>query len=169
MSLFPAWNVLLSYGYSRSSGSPCWGHSVGNRSMGNRRNVSRSRELSAVLRRPDHEGPRLLPCDHGAMGSRRVGASLGYECYVASGELEITYDTGVKVTLQGPAWYEVNGCSGASPWHGSKSSVGEQPDGRSPAPQVVAAPEIASHPSFTLLVPLGVVYKPGGGVQLDGR
>ena len=44
--------------------------------------------------------------------------------------------------------------------------MGEQPDGRSPAPQVVAAPEIASHPSFILLVPLGVVTNQAAAYSL---
>ena len=38
-------------------------------------------------------------------GGSRV--SLGQKCHLASGLMEITYDTGAKVILQGPVTYEV--------------------------------------------------------------
>ena len=44
---------------------------------------------------------------------------LGFQCYVKAGELEITYNTGTKVTLQGPAVYEVSAADGGSLFEGS--------------------------------------------------
>ena len=109
------------------------------------------------------------PATTGPWAADGLRFRLGYECYVASGELEITYDTGVKVTLQGPAWYEVNSAgSGTSPWHGSSLHGGATrwaiagPAGcrraRNRKPSVI-------HPAGSP----GSGYKPGGGVQLDGR
>ena len=48
-----------------------------------------------------------------AMDSNPTGAvCLGWKCALVSGLLEITYDTGGKVLLQGPATYEVESKSG---------------------------------------------------------
>ncbi len=79
---------------------------------------------------------------------------LGYQCYVKAGQLEITYNTGAKVTLQGPAWYEVSSAGGGSLYEGTAAiSVAEQANGVSP--KRAAAREIASHPLFTLHTPIG--------------
>ena len=71
------------------------------------------------VRRPDHEGPRLLSRGWGPWDADGLLCRLGFQCYVKAGELEITYNTGTKVTLQGPAVYEVSAAHGGSLFEGS--------------------------------------------------
>ena len=114
-SVFSAWNVLLSYaGSLLIFGIAVLGAFAWNRSDDRQiaRRVSQPGAASLyVARITKAEG--CYPVTPGPWAADGLRLRLGYECYVASGELEITYDTGVKVTLQGPAWYEVNSaCSG---------------------------------------------------------
>jgi hypothetical protein len=82
---------------------------------------------------------------------------LGFQCYVKAGELEITYNTGTKVTLQGPAWYEVSSADGGSLFEGSAAVCVETHKGGLPIKNAATANEIASHPLFTLRAPVGLL------------
>ena len=168
-SVHPAWNVLLSYSVSLLIfGIAVLGAFVWSRSDDARiaRGVSQPGAASFYVARIT-KAQGCYPATPGPWEADGLRLRLGYECYVASGELEITYDTGAKVTLQGPAWYEVNSARSGALHHGTAVvSAGEQPDGRSPAPQVAAAREIVSHPLFTLLVPLGVVTNQAAAYSL---
>ena len=91
---------------------------------------------------------------------------LGYECYVTSGQLEINYDTGAKVTLHGPAWYEVNSAHSGALHQGTAEVAGAARSRRVAGPASAAAREIASRPTFTLLVPLGMVTNQAAAYSL---
>ena len=74
---------------SLSAASPAWSIANGNQGSGNRQELARSQ----VPR------PQSL-------------VSLGDKFALASGLMEITYDTGAKVILQGPVTYEVESAAG---------------------------------------------------------
>ena len=80
-----------------------------------RREVSGERDACAggAVGRPDHRHGRLpvgrSRHGHGGPGDR---VPLGRKYALASGYMEITYDTGAKVILQGPATYEVESAHG---------------------------------------------------------
>ena len=93
---------------------------------------------------------------------------LGFQCYVKAGELEITYNTGTKVTLQGPAVYEVSAVDGGSLFEGSAAISVKAHKGVLPVKEAVTAKEIASHPLFKLRAGR-LANEPGGRVQPDGR
>ena len=140
-SVFSTWNVLLSYTVSLLIfGIAVLGAFAWNRSDDRQiaRGVSQPGAAPFyVARITKAEG--CYPATPGPWAADGLRLRLGYECYVASGELEITYDTGVKVTLQGPAWYEVNSAPAArftgarqlSPW-GSDPMCDRRPRRLSP-------------------------------------
>ena len=83
---------------------------------------------------------------------------VGYECYVKGGQLEITYDTGAKVTLQGPAWYAGDLAQRRVVYEGTAEiSVGEPAHQVLPANKAVPAKEIVAHPLFSLGLPIGLL------------
>jgi hypothetical protein len=95
--------------------------------------------------------------DGGPWGADGPLVRLGFQCYVKAGDLEITYNTGTKVTLQGPAFYEVSAPDGGSLFEGSAVVCVEAHQGALPVKTAATAKEIASHPLFTLRTPVGLL------------
>ena len=105
-TLMMAVALLVAWGWRR----PAMWTSLGTRRGRRRRTSGQSRR-----RRWSAESP-AWPIANGAIPrqkpSNREGVGLGRKYALASGFLEITYDSGAKVILQGPGTYEVESMSG---------------------------------------------------------
>ena len=105
---------------------------------------------------------------------------LGRKYALASGLMEITYDTGAKVILQGPCVYKVESATGGYLSHGKVTALVEKKSGRrkaerrkQPDTQIVQrsnSPDFP-HSAFPIRTPTALVTDLGTefGVEVDKR
>jgi hypothetical protein len=120
----------------------------------------------------EESSARWASVDSSKFPNRKARVSLGDKIALQSGLMELTYNTGAKVILQGPTVYEVQSAAGGHLTIGKLTAKLERNERRTKNRGVAAARSRAqsSAPTFTITTPTAIVTDLGTefGVEVNG-
>ena len=108
----------------------------------------------------------MVDCKSAGIALDSPGVSLGRKYELASGLMEITYDTGAKVILQGPVTYEVESATGG---YLSVGKLTARVENAKQQPAISKFPNLQISKLFVVRTPTAIVTDLGTefGVEVD--